>query len=69
MLEAGVARGVFRPMDTGLVARALLMIFLQVPYRDIMGARTEIDVESMADEMVGFAVSGIRAREEGVRIA
>lgn len=60
MIGRGIRSGTFRPVDTGLVARALLMVFLQVPYRDILGSgMTVIDVDSMAEEMARFAVNGL----------
>jgi AcrR family transcriptional regulator len=62
VLSAGVASGAFRPVDEDLVSRAMLMLFLQVPYRDIMmGGRVDIDVDVLASEMVGFVLEGLGA--------
>lgn len=70
ILAQGVKRGTFREMDTEPVARALLMIFLQVPYRDIMApGRADIDIESLAGEMARFALEGVLARDEGWKTA
>ncbi|MBK5093685.1 MAG: TetR/AcrR family transcriptional regulator [Actinobacteria bacterium] len=63
ILDSGVERGAFRPMDTNLVANILLMIFLGVPNRYIMtGGRSDIDIESIAHEMVKLASEGMVAR-------
>jgi len=63
ILDGGVERGSFRPMDTDLVANILLMIFLGVPNRYIMtGGRSDIDIESIAREMVKLASEGIVTR-------
>ena len=60
MLDAGVAQGILRPLDTGIVATAIMMAFLQVPYREIMvrGA-ADLDIESLADEVVALVMKGI----------
>lgn len=60
VLEAGVEDGLLRPIDTSLVATALMMVFLQVPYREIMvrGA-ADVDVERLADEVVALVMRGI----------
>ena len=66
MLKEGIEKGTIRPMNTDLVASALLLIFLQVPYREIMGGRNVIiDVSSMAHEMARFAVEGLTQRGGG----
>lgn len=63
ILDSGVERGAFRPMDTNLVANILLMIFLGVPNLYIMtGGRPDIDIESIAHEMVKLASEGMVAR-------
>ena len=63
ILDGGVERGSFRPMDTDLVANILLMIFLGVPNRYIIaGGRSDIDIESIAREMVKLASEGIVTR-------
>jgi len=63
ILDGGVEKGSFRPMDTDLVASILLMIFLGVPNRFIMtGGRSDIDIESIAREMVKLASEGIVTR-------
>lgn len=63
VLARGVEAGEFRPVDNELVSRAMLMLFLQVPYRDIMmRGRVEIDVDALASEMVGFVLEGLGAR-------
>ena len=65
ILDSGVERGAFRPMDTNLVANILLMIFLGVPNRYIMtGGRSDIDIESIAHEMVKLASEGMVARAD-----
>lgn len=62
VLAQGVEAGEFRPVDAELVSRAMLMLFLQVPYRDIMmGGRVDIDVDALASEMVGFVLEGLGA--------
>lgn len=64
VLECGLESGEFREVDNDLVSRAMLMLFLQVPYRDIMmGQRAEIDVEAMASQMVSFVLDGLTRRE------
>lgn len=63
ILDSGVERGAFRPMDTNLVANILLMIFLGVPNLYILtGGRSDIDIESIAHEMVKLASGGMVAR-------
>jgi len=63
ILDGGVKRGSFRPMDTDLVANILLMIFVGVPNRYIIaGGRSDIDIESIAREMVKLASEGIVTR-------
>lgn len=60
MIERGVKRGTFRTMNTDLAARTLLMLFLQVPYRDLLGSEsTIIDIDLLATEMATFAVMGL----------
>lgn len=60
ILESGIKMGAFRPMDTDLIAKAMLMLFFQVPYRvALVGERGVIDVESMAREVVSFVSTGI----------
>ncbi len=62
ILARGEASGEFREVDNELVSRAMLMLFLQVPYRDIMmGQRVELDVEALASEMVNMLLCGLRA--------
>jgi AcrR family transcriptional regulator len=64
VLERGLESGEFREVDNELVSRAMLMLFLQVPYRDIMmKQRTEIDVEAMAGQMVSFVLDGLVQRD------
>jgi len=63
VLDRGMEKGVFRQMDTGLVARAMVMVFIQLPYRDIVEeGYTKIDIDSIADELVRFAIDGIVTR-------
>lgn len=65
ILELGVASGAFRELDRSLVSRAMFMLFLQVPYWDILlGGMAEIDVASMAGEMARFVTGGITSRTE-----
>ena len=60
VLEAGVNSGFLRPIDTGLVASALVMIFLQVPYRELMvRGSAEIDVDAFSGEIVSLVMSGV----------
>jgi hypothetical protein len=43
----------------------MFMLFLQVPYWDILlGGMAEIDMASMADEMARFVTGGITSRPE-----
>lgn len=66
MLDRGAREGVLRDVDRTLVARALLVIFFQVPYREIMAeGRTDIDIESMAGELVAMAMGGLLVGPEG----
>jgi len=59
-LKRGVSDGIFRPVDTGLVSRAMFLVFLQVPYSDVLfGGMVEIDIDNLADEMVGFVMKGL----------
>ena len=59
-LKRGVSDGVFRAVDTGLVSRAMFLVFLQVPYSDVLfGGMVEIDIDNLADEMVGFVMHGL----------
>ncbi len=59
-LNRGVSDGIFRPVDTGLVSRAMFLVFLQVPYSDVLfGGMVEIDIDNLADEMVGFVLNGL----------
>lgn len=63
VLDRGMDEGVFRRMDTALVARALSMVFLQVPYRNLVDeGRVDLDIESIAEEMVRLAMDGITMR-------
>lgn len=65
-LEKGIKRGVFRPVDVRVMATVLLMMFVQVPYRYCLNRRrSRIDVESMAAEIVMFAVEGLRPPAAG----
>lgn len=60
IISAGVNSGVIRPVDERLIARAMFMIFLQVPYWDVLlDEMSEIDVDAMADEMVVFVMRGL----------
>jgi AcrR family transcriptional regulator len=60
ILDSGVERKSLRPMDTNLVANILLIIFLGVPNRYITTERrSEIDIESIAYEMVRLASEGM----------
>jgi AcrR family transcriptional regulator len=62
VLERGVEIGLIRPIDTKLVASAILMIFLQVPYRELMTAgRVDFDIESISEEIVALVMKGIMA--------
>lgn len=66
MLSKGISAGQFRQVDTVLISRAMFLLFLQVPYWDILlGGITEIDVEAMADDMVRFVMDGIHAERKG----
>jgi len=66
ILSRGIRSGEFRQVDSGLVSRAMFLLFLQVPYWDILlGGITEIDVKAMADEMVRFVMDGITAGHKG----
>jgi AcrR family transcriptional regulator len=59
-LDAGVADGSIRPVDTALIARVLVTIFYQTPYRDIVvRQRVELDVESMATGIVRLISGGL----------
>jgi AcrR family transcriptional regulator len=65
ILSKGIGSGEFRQVDPGLISRAMFLLFLQVPYWDILlGGIIEIDVEAMADEMVKFVMDGISAGTE-----
>lgn len=65
ILARGAASGAFRELDRSLVSRAMFMLFLQVPYWDILlGGMAEIDMASMADEMARFVTGGITSRPE-----
>ena len=65
ILERGIEGGAFRDVDVDLVARAMLMIFTQVPYREVMARmQASIDVESMADELSGFVMHGLAVDSE-----
>ena len=65
ILARGAAGGTFRELDRSLVSRAMFMLFLQVPYWDILlGGMAEIDMASMADEMARFVTSGITSQRE-----
>lgn len=60
MIRRGIEGGAFRQMDETLVAGAVLMVFLQVPYRNILtGIKSDIDVDYIAGEMARFAVWGL----------
>lgn len=62
-LSRGIDKGIFRGMDTGLAARALTTLLLEVPFQAIVtGGRTDIDVESIAEEMVALVFRGILAQ-------
>lgn len=62
MLQSGIAEGFLRPMDTGVVSTAIMMVFLQVPYREIMvRGRADMDIERLADEVVTLVMRGILA--------
>lgn len=62
IISAGVSAGVLRPVDERLIARAVFMIFLQVPYWDaLLDGMSEIDVDAMADEMAAFVMRGVGA--------
>lgn len=63
VLKSGAARGELREVDNDPVSRAMLMIFLLVPYRDIlMPARPELDVQGLASEMVRLILDGLLPR-------
>jgi AcrR family transcriptional regulator len=57
--------GEFRRVDTDLVSRAMMLLFLQVPYRHMMGSRADIDVELVAGEVVSLALDGLVPRAVG----
>ena len=57
--------GEFRRVDTDLVSRAMMLLFLQVPYRHMMGSRADIDVELVASEVVSLALDGLVPRAAG----
>jgi AcrR family transcriptional regulator len=70
VLSKGIDSGEFRQVDNELVSRAMLMLFLQVPYRDIMLAgHSSIDVDSLAGEMASFVLEGLGARPANDRRA
>ena len=65
ILARGAASGAFRELDRSLVSRAMFMLFLQVPYWDILlGGMAEIDMATMAGEMSRFIIGGITSRPE-----
>jgi AcrR family transcriptional regulator len=62
VLDKGIDSGAFRVVDTALVSRAMFMLFLQVPFWDVLlGSLVEIDTGSLANEMVKFVMFGISA--------
>ncbi len=62
LLQKGMRAGVLRPVDRGVVSRAMFMVFLQVPFWDILlGGVVEIDMSALADEMVRFVLIGLDA--------
>jgi hypothetical protein len=62
VLDNGIDSGAFRVVDTALVSRAMFLLFLQVPFWDVLlGGLVEIDMGSLANEMVKFAMFGISA--------
>jgi AcrR family transcriptional regulator len=62
VLSRGRQAGVFREVDANLISRAMFMLFMQVPYWDLLlGGMAEIDLGAMADEIVAFVISGISA--------
>ncbi len=64
IIENGIWHGIFRPVKSELVAQALLMIFIEVPYRYMISHRSRaINVEELARQMVSFVMTGI-ARSE-----
>lgn len=64
VLSRGAAAGELRQVDSELVSRAMLMLFLQVPYRDIMmGQRVDLDVQGLAAEMVHLLLDGLLLRD------
>lgn len=64
ILTEGAGKGEFREVDNDLVSRAMMMLFLQVPYRDLMFEGTHnIDVEAMAGEMANLVLDGVSARD------
>ena len=66
VIDEGKAAGVFRRVNTQLVSRALLVLFMQVPYHEIMvRGNTAIDVEGMAREMTAMAMRGLMMRTSG----
>ncbi|MBU1672062.1 MAG: TetR/AcrR family transcriptional regulator [Actinobacteria bacterium] len=59
-LEAAAAEGSIRPVDASLIARVLVTLFYMTSYRDIVvGQRAEIDVESMAAEILRLIRGGL----------
>ena len=62
VLSRGMETGKFRNVDKSLVSRAMFLLFLQVPYWDILiSSNPAIDIEALAGEMVGFVINGLKA--------
>lgn len=59
-LDRGMRSGIIRPVETGLLARAMVMMFLQVPYQEFMvRSRSEIDIEAIGGEIADFIMRGL----------
>ncbi|GEM_PF-745046 len=60
IIENGKWLGIFRPVKAEVIAQALLMIFIEVPYRYTISNRSKgINVDELAKEMVSFVMNGI----------
>lgn len=60
VLKRGIDAGALRQVDTALVSRAMFLLFMQMPYWDILlGGMVGIDIGSLSGEMVRFVMQGI----------
>lgn len=67
VLEKGAQAGVLREVDRKIVSRAMFMVFLQVPFWDILlGGVVELDAGLLADEMVRFVLVGLESDSSGL---